>query len=413
MVKITRYLSPDGESFMGGAFDNFGTPNGGQAGQGGGTPPAAGTPPATPPDAATIEADQTLMESLVAKDEATLTAEEKTQLEALKAKYVVEELKEDGTPLTAEEKAAKATVAKRIADITAKPEGQRTVEEVKFLQENTKKAVSVYEEVDELSGVSIDVDYGTDAPTSPQGILKREEAIRAQAQTAQLGEIKESYPLAYQFLLHLQAGGNPENFLNTNTDDYQSIVLVKEDKATQENIYRKALAIKGNTEEQIDALVQIAKDKNKLYDQSKVELEKLQRQQVIEEKQREVVAKQKKQADEQASTTFYTTLNTMLEKGVNGVLIPKEDRKAFSTFLTENTFVRDGKLIYYKELDPKNLGEEVAANYFKFKKGDLSKVIQRKAASIVANEKREAIKIKLVPRTSQNTVPKLVPMSQI
>jgi hypothetical protein len=412
MIKITRNYREGVDDFQGGAaFADFGTVVEPKA-------PAAGTPPpiaplATPPTTPTPEeqvADQALIDQLMEKEEAELTTEEKTKLDQLKTKYEVQEVGEDGKVI---DKAAEEAKVKKIADIKAKAEGQRTVEEVKFLADNEEKKPNVYEEVDLIAGNDLAVDYGTIDPLSVEGIVKRETAIRELTEKQVLAQIKQEYPIGYQFLLHQQAGGSIESFLAVDTEDYQNITLVKEDKATQEKIYRRALSMKGISSDQVEALVTIAKDKNKLYDESSKELVALQKNQAIEEKRKEAQVRQREQLDNQASQNFYTQLNTYLEKGFNGMLIPVKDRKAFGEFVAENTRVFNGQLIYTTNLDEKNLEQELAASYFKYKKGDLSGVVQRKAASLIADQKRKAIKFKLVPRSSAPTKLESVPMSEI
>jgi hypothetical protein len=414
-MKITRYLDPD--QGQGGTtdlekavFGNFGAvPKPGDEG-GTGAAGAGTTPPSTPEETA---AQQATLETLLNKDTATLTAEEKTTLESLKTKFNVEEVNEDGTPLTPEQKAAKLVTDKKLTDILAKPEAQRTLEEIKFVEENTQKPVNVYEEVDQLTGIPVTVEYGNVAPNSAEGIAKREEAIRIQAAQEYDAQLKAEVPLAYQFMLHLKNGGNAQDFMQTDSENFQEIVLIKQDVTAQENVYRKALSLKGNTPDQVEALVTYAKDKGKLFEESKKELEQLQRKQAVEEQKREQGVKQQELKEKALVNSFNTEFESALLKGIQGVVIPKADHKAFGDFVRDNTYIRDGRLLYIKELDPKNLGEELAANYFKFKKANLNDLVGRKAASLNAEQLKARIKYKITPRTSNEGVPKNTPMSQV
>lgn len=385
---------------------------GGGIGEGGAA--AAGTTKTAAELAAeAATAEQATLETLLSKEEAQLTTEEKASLITLKGKYNIEELNEDGTALTPEQKTAKVALEKKLTDTLAKPENQRTLEEIKFIQDNIVKPVSVYEEVDQLSGISVSVDYGTVNPLSAEGIMKREEALRTQAVQEYDQQLKEETPLAYQFMLHLKQGGTAEDFLARETDNYQDIELTKTDVAGQESIYRKSLTLKGNTAEQVDALVQIAKDKGKLFESSKVELVGLQKRQALDNQKREQGIKAQQGRETQLTNSFFSELDKALNTGIKGVTIPKAEHKAFAEFVKENTYMRDGKLLYIKELDPKNLQEELAANYFKFKKGDLSAIVTRRAASLNAERVKAAIKYKITPKSEGQGAPKYVPMSQI
>lgn len=379
----------------------------GNSGGTGGTPPVPPTPaptptpdPVTPPTAEQIEQDTNRYNDLNAKDPATLSEVEKKELSDIKAKYDIKEVDESGKEITADEKKKIEETEKRIKEITAKPEGDRTLSEIKFLQENVQKEPNLYEEVDRITGEPVVISDETLQPGTVEWIAKREETIKEKAIESFEKQLARELPLAYQFLLHQQAGGSPETFFSGNNEDYRAIALTKEDKATQELVYRKALALKGNTQEQIDGLVKIAKDSSKLFEQSSLELGILQKRQEQEAANRKAQADQAKQQEIAVTQNFYTTLDNILEKGVTGVVIPKTERQAFGDFVASKVFVRNGQVIYYKPIDLKNLETELAAEYFAFKKGDLKGVVERKANSLNAENKRKAIKISLVPRTS-------------
>ncbi len=416
-MKITRYLDPDqGQGGQGATglensvFGSFGATKPVE----GATPPEGGTgAPATPPDAATVAAEQATLETLLNKETSALTAEEKTTLENLKGKFNIEELNEDGTAMTAEQKAALETATKRVSAILAKPEAQRTMEEVSYLKENTTPEVNVYEEVDQLSGIPVTVEYGNISPSSPEGILKRETVIREQAMQEYDAQLKADVPLAYQFMLHLKAGGNADDFMLRDTENYQEVVLAKQDSITQEKIYRKALSLKGNTPDQIDALIQHAKDKGKLFEYSGAELTALQRKQLTDEQARTNAVKQQEIAQRNLENSFFIELDKSIKTGVQGVVIPPVDQKPFAKYLQDNVYVQGGKLLYVRELDPKNLQEDIAADYFRFKKGNLKALAERKAISINTESKRAKITYKLTPKAVGDTAKKFVSFNQV
>lgn len=406
MVKITRYLDPTTEG---------GT--GSQAGAGGdGGTGAAGGAGATDPKAAeaTATAEQQELTSLLDKDETTLSAEEKTKLTTLKEKYNVEEVDDEGKPLTKEAKEAIQKVAKRLTEIKAKPEAQRTLEETKFLDDNTEKKVSIYEQVDQLSQQPVQVDYKDVDPSSVDGIMLREEAIRDQAVSSYDNELKEKHPTAYQLMLHEQAGGKAEDFFKTQSDDFSSITITKTDVATQESVYRKALAIKGNTPDAIDILVTAAKDKGKLFDLSKSELEALQTKQEETEAKREATAKANKQKEVALTNSFFTNMEKALQGKIQGISIPKSEHKAFADFVSANVMIDNGRLLYARILDPNNLMEELAANYFRYKKGDLSKIVETKAKDLNTQKVKGKITYKITPKTgAESTTKHYVPLGEL
>jgi hypothetical protein len=352
-----------------------------------------------PPDAAEAEAIE--YQSYLDKGEDKLTDEEKVKYNSLKDKYVVEQIGEDGKPLTPEQIKAIQEVETKVTAIRAKAEKDRTVEEIKFLQDNTEEIKpDVYELVDELSGIPIKLDYGDTDPKSPEGIVKRETFIRESAQKEYDDLLKEKFPRAYSFMSHLSKGGKEEDFFKPENQDYLSISLTKTDVATQESVYRKALAIRGNKLEHIEALVKMAKDNGKLYEESKYELEALQSKQKLDEDRQKEEEEKDNKAYKDAVVGFYDTLQKQIEKGINGNAIPIPERRTFLNFLANSTVYRDGKFQVVRELDPKQIEKEIAMEWFRFKGGDLKAIIERKADSKLAFRMKQNIKTRVVPKTT-------------
>lgn len=376
------------------------------------------TPPTpevvTGPTAVEIATDTAKFNDLSAKDVATLTDVEKKELADLKVKYEIKEVDEEGKEITADEKKKIEETNKRVKEITAKAEYDRTLAEIKFLADNTTREPNIYEEVDKITGEPIEITDSELKPGTVEWVAKREEIKAEKAIEAFEVKLSQEYPLAYQFLLHQQAGGSPESFFSQNNEDYRAIALTKEDKATQELVYRKALALKGNTQQQVDGLVKIAKDSSRLFEESSLELSILQKRQEAEAVNRKAQAEQAKQQEIAVTQTFFKTLETVIEKGVTGVVIPKAERQAFGDFVTSRVWIRNGQVIYYRPVDIKNLENELAPEYFAFKKGDLKSVVERKAASLNAEGKRKQVRLSLVPRTAGAPVAgQKVPMNQI
>jgi hypothetical protein len=222
----------------------------------GSNPPKPDLTPTTGASAVTEEVKKEVAELEGLLNKETLTEAEKVRANELKTKHAsildIKEVDETGKPLTEEEKKAQKEKEDRIKAIQAKPEGQRTLDEVKFLKDNVIVQKSIYEQVDELRGEAIPVNYeGTD-PNSPEGILKREETIADLAVDAYDEQLQKNYPMGYDFLKHLQAGGKPEDFFKVAKQDFLSIQLSKTDVSTQESVYRTALGLKGLTPVQIE-----------------------------------------------------------------------------------------------------------------------------------------------------------------
>ncbi len=360
------------------------------------------------------EVEAAEFQSFIDKGEDKLTDEEKVKYNQLKEKYVVEETDEDGKPLTAEAKRQIQEIETKVKAIQAKPEKDRSVEEIKYLQDNTEEIKrDVYEEVDEITGYPIKLDYGKVDPKSSEGIAKREMYIREVSQKEYDATLKERFPRAYNFMNHLANGGKEEDFFKTENKDFLSINLTKTDVASQESIYRQALSIRGNKPEQIEALVKIAKDKGNLYEESKSELEALQSKQKLDEDRKAEQEEREGAEYQKAVTTFYGTLQQQIEKGINGNAIPIPERRNFLKFIADNTIYRDGKFTILKDVDTKNIEKELALEWFKYKGGDLKALVEKKAESVHALKIKSRIKTRVVPKASAGGDKRFVSLGEL
>ena len=420
MIKLSRQLREDGGGEGGGLEATL--PKNIPLGEQGNDPsdfwgsikpanePPAPTPPAT--SAEVIKKEQAEAETLLNKTE--LTETEKTRLEELKAKYDFKETTEE-VQLTQEEKTKRAEVEKKIKEILAKPEDSRTIAEVRYLKENTPPPPpDLYAEVDKLRGVVIPVNYNGVDPKSPEGVLLREEAIADAAIQEYDNRLLASYPRAYEFFKHVQAGGTEETFFKGGGQDFLGIKLSKSDSGLQETIYRQALSLKGITSEQIDALVTVAKDKGKLFEVSNQELTLLQAKQQQETSQRELKAQQEQVRKERAINDFLNTLQGTINKGFAGVVVPLADRQAFLQDVANKTYYENGNIYYSHVVVPQDLDKLLASLYYGYKKGDLSTLIKRYADTLnVERTQGKVKKVTLVPKVTEDEKKVYMPLGQI
>lgn len=380
----------------------------------GATPSAGGAAPPTPPT--TPEPEVTELQTLTTKDAATLTDVEKTRLTELQTKYEVVLKDDKGNPLTPEQVEAHKANEKKFNDILAKPEDQRTPEEVEFIKANTapeeKSTKSIYEQVDEFTGNKIEIDYEGIDPLSIEGVVRREQVIREAAAREFDQNIKTSYPRAYQYMLHLSQGGKEEDFFKPENQDFLSLTIKKDDPTQQERVLRTVLAAKGTTPAIIDAVITALKD-GQLYETTKTELEALQQTQKQREQQREQIAQAKKKQQDQEIEQFSNQLDTAIAKGFEGITIPQVDREKFQKFLYDQLDYHDGNFLMVKKVDPKELAKMLKTAYFEFKGGDLKGLIERSAATKNALKFKSAIKQEIVPRGAGSSQSKYVPMGSI
>ncbi len=355
-------------------------------------------------------------ETLSAKVETELTPEEKTKLEGLKGKYNYQAVGSDGKPLTTEQVNAIKEVQTKVDAILAKTEDQRTPEELKYLEDNTEEETpekGIYELVDELKGEVVSVDYGDVKPDSPEGIVLRENAIADKVAQEIQANIQSKYPQAFRLMQHLAKGGKEEDFYKPENKDFLSVKLTKEDKEAQEQVLRTALSMKGNSPEIIDAVVTAVKDKATLFETANKELEALQNNQKVRGLQEQQLQQQQQLQEQQAVDTFIDTLETKVEKGFDGVIVPVADRQKFAKFFAERSNYENGEFIYRRRIDPAQIDKELKIAYFEFKGGDLKGLAERTAATQRAIKLKQQIKHQVVPKTGGGSAIKHVPMGSV
>jgi hypothetical protein len=383
---IERNLSPDGD---------------GGTGPAGGGNPGGSTPPPAAPAAPADSEKETLELTELAGKEASLDDAGKARLNELRGKYDVVLKHEDGTPLTAEEVKVYRETEAKVTTILAKPEAQRTADEIKFLKENTEdeNQASVYDQVDELTGVKYDIDYGDIDPLTPQGIALREDHIADKAVEAFDNQLKAKYPRAYQLMLHLDAGGKEEDFFKPENSNFKAIVLKKDDVAGQEAALRLALTAKKMSPGMIDVLVTSLKDKGELYENAKTELEAMQKVQEVVEQQRAAVEQQRRQREEADMRGFADLLDNTIQKGFDGIVIPATDRAKFTKFIGDRIDYQNGTFYTVKTIDPKELAKELKVAYFEFKGGDLKGLVERTATTQNTLKIKAKVKQEFVPKS--------------
>lgn len=355
---------------------------------GGGTPPAP--------------TEQQEFETLSAKDPATLTPEEKTKFEGLQAKYQVVEKDADGNILTPEKKQELVELQNKLEAIAAKDVKDRTKEEQELFEKYEDKptftVADLYKKVDELAEFEYEIEYGDVKPDSPEGILLRENVIRDVAVQEYVEQMRATMPRAYEFLTHIANGGKEEEFFAIQNKDFLNVVIDKNDKGAQESILRTALQIKGNSPEQIDAVVTYFKDNGKLLEQANKELEALQNNQKAVKAKEERDAAEAAKAERAAKQEMYTSIQNSIVSGFDTVVVPKDEQAAFTKFVAGRVYYDKGGFVVKKNLDAKELAKELKVAYFEFKGGDLKSLAERTAATKQAAKFKSLIVRDVVPK---------------
>ncbi len=358
------------------------------------------------------------LQSLIEKDETSLTEQEKTRLTELKGKYDIQEVDDKGNLITPEVKRQLTEIKQKVDSILAKEETARTADEKRYLEEHTEAvapdAKDVYAQVDEIVGKAVEVDYKDLKPDSPEGIALRETVIREDAIVEYEENLKQKAPRAFEFLAHMLSGGKEEEFFAPENEDFSKITVKKEDLTGQERLYRKALTLKGNSPDEVDALVQTAKDSNKLYDKAKNELEALQDGQKERNSQNERRLQQQEKIRTENLDKMADVVEEKLSKGFGGITVPIADKRKFEDFLGESLHY-DGKggFLFVKKVDVNKIDDLLKTEYFGFKGGNLKEIGDNLAKKKNALKVKNAMTIRIIPKGSPSGPAKIVPVSQL
>lgn len=340
----------------------------------------------------TEEQEEETSEEEEEQEEDEKTKKKKTK--AAKDEESEEEEQESEEEIEEVEEKASVKDKKKVSKEESEEETQEEETEEEEPEDDPQK---FFEEVEKLTGQELDVDYGDIDPLTPQGIAIREKAVRESAVDGFLEEIETKFPVAFKALKHAYNGGDiAELFKTTTARDYTKVELTDKDQPLAKEILREYYQNKGikNTKK-IDAFIQTAEDSEEgLIAEAKSALEELKTEQT-EKADAAIQSQQTKAADSiKKDKIMVSAVDEILETGKLGnfKLTGKQEATEFRTFVIKNlrrSKTEDGKYEFSSLVDNANLEKLLQYQYFQYKKGDLGKLIQIKAAT------EQATKLKL------------------
>lgn len=180
--------------------------------------------------------------------------------------------------------------------------------------------------------------YEEDMENTPEAL----QAMVSKTIEKGIEKYKESFkhPMAKQFLDFLENGGDPSNFVQmVSGPDYSSIDSddIEGNTAIQKQLLRDQLAASGESQEDIEDMIESFEDAGLLHKRSVSALKKLQQAQV--EKQKAIVESQKKAREEQIKKN-QQILNDLKEKiektdEIGGFQLTKKTKSDFYSYITE------------------------------------------------------------------------------
>lgn len=257
-------------------------------------------------------------------------------------------------------------------------------------EEETEPESNFWEEVSKITGTELEVEYGDIDPVSPQGAALREKAVAEKAINDFVARLEDEYPSVYQALQYAHAGGDVRE-LYQGDKDYSKIVVNDDDEDHAKVLLAEYYSRKGFNDVRAKRMIAAdAESEEGLVGTAKAALAEMVQEQA-EDRQAKLQAQQAAaQAQRQQDQKFLKSVNDLLAAGrLDSFSIPKQETGQFLDFL-KGSLQRDedGGYLIVTKVDPSQLEKQLQAEYFKFKKGDLSKLVQVKATTVATEKLR-------------------------
>lgn len=240
--------------------------------------------------------------------------------------------------------------------------------------------------VEKLTGFKVEVEYpeGVD-PVSPQGIALRDQELLNMGMQEMEKTIQEKDPRAYAYMLHRLAGKSDDEFFGNKQAGYT--LPVKEsldtDADAQAAVYKYDLLTKGNSEDEATALVTIAIKNNTLATKATASYGTIESAQKKELEELQSTTAQLAEQEQNLGAALVRNIDTAIAKEIS-FIVPEAAKSGFKNYVLSNLRYQDGKHYVVQEISPETLKNQVEALLFQYKKGDLSNIIKKKAATVAS-----------------------------
>ena len=268
--------------------------------------------------------------------------------------------------------------------------------------------------VETITGIPLQVDYGETDPTTPEGIALREKAAVAHGANSFETYIQTTFPDAYAYLLHRQAGGSKDAFFRENSNpSLPSQVEFEESADLQAEIVKNSLLARDVPAEVAQATVDNYIANNTLKAKALAiykEVDKAQKDQIAQ------IQKTQREADEQfnrAVDSVMQSVDNSITAGEIRYIIPEADQVKFAEFVKEKIRYANGDF-YIKE---DNLSKLIESLFIQYSGNDLKKLVAKEARTIATEQFKLRLKKDAAAGTKGSApapnVPKHIPLSQI
>lgn len=273
---------------------------------------------------------------------------------------------------------------------------QDTEDEPEEVEEEPAAPEDFWGAVEKITGNSVDVDFGDIDPISPQGVAIREKALQEKAVDDFLDNLQAKQPKVYKAFEHAMAGGSIEDLFTPGEKDYSKVVIKEDDEEHAKQVLREYYQKRNITNEgRIQRMITADEESEEgLIKQAQGALQEMKLSQETDQKekleQQKIRAQRQAALDDKMIGEVETTINSLQ---LASFKIPtRKEAEEFSSFVRKS-LQRDGSggYLFITPIEPGNLEKQLQTEYFRFKKGDLDKLITTKAIT----KNTEALKLRI------------------
>lgn len=215
-----------------------------------------------------------------------------------------------------------------------KPENEEKTEDKTKVEE---EVITIKDQLIQESGLEFEEDELKDIDfESVSGIAQFTKVIAKKNTQNYLDEFFDAQPDVWEYSQHLKNGGTREEFFSPNNIDFDTITLDAKNDVLSEKIYRMQLSTQGIADDEINDMVDLAKDKAKLFDKATKGLEYLKNNKVAIEAQRIAKVEADKKIEKDNTKKYWDSITSTIKTGkLNGVAIPEVKQNEMIDYYTK------------------------------------------------------------------------------
>jgi hypothetical protein len=275
-------------------------------------------------------------------------------------------------------------------------------------QEDIDAQLEFFAEVNRAQGFDdLQVEYGDVAPSSLEGIVMRDKAIRERAYKDYEQAIVDKDPRVKAYMLHRALGKPDDEFFSARPIVLPDYEQFKTDVNLQKQVYKQDLIAMGLSEAKAEALVKASENSGELFNDAEASYKKREDFDKKELARLDKLAKDEELAYQRKVAEVNSNIQSAVSSKDLRVIIPEKEQPAFMQYLN-SMLQTDGENFFLtqdisKEIDSKL----IEALFIHFKKGDLDGIVQRRADT--ANARRLQLSLEKSKKAAQAEPPKPEP----